>query len=365
MKCRKVALWLGIAILATGFTAVAPVSATAEVDPLDPSTGDVRLDTAGVLYFDGGHGDNDVRIVPDANGRVRVIDDNFPIYAGGGCIALTDNEVRCSAGATKLYVDGRGGDDTIINLLPTSSKTDARLFGGKGNDVIYGGPGVQWVSGGLSPDDLRLNAGKQEAGDDRLFGGCEQQCADGGDLLEGSDGDDDLDGGAGDDDLRGGLGTDTYRGGAGVHDLVSYADHTAAVRVSLNGKADDGAPGELENVPDDVEDLYGGWANDTLVGNRANNTMNGGPGGSDTLIGMPGGDWLYGGPGNDKLYGDSDDSDLIGGDDYLYGGAGSDSLIGEWGIDHAREYAYDAGADICMSIESVDHAPCERTYAWP
>lgn len=151
MKCRKVALWLGIAILATGFTAVAPVSATAEVDPLDPSTGDVRLDTAGVLYFDGGHGDNDVRIVPDANGRVRVIDDNFPIYAGGGCIALTDNEVRCSAGATKLYVDGRGGDDTIINLLPTSSKTDARLFGGKGNDVIYGGPGVQWVSGGSAP----------------------------------------------------------------------------------------------------------------------------------------------------------------------------------------------------------------------
>jgi Ca2+-binding RTX toxin-like protein len=364
MKSRKVTLWLSAAILAAGFTAVPSVSAMADVDPLDPDTGNVRLDQTGVLYFEGGHGNNDVRIVPDFNGQVRVTD-VFPIYPGGGCIGLTDNEVRCGAGATKLYVDGHGGDDRIVNSLPTTSKTEARLFGGAGKDVLYGGPGVQWVSGGLSPVDLRLNAGKAEKGDDQLFGGCEQECADGGDLLEGSDGSDSLDGGPGDDDLRGGLGTDTYRGGSGVHDLVSYAEYGVPVRVSLNGRADDGMAGDLENVPDDVEDLYGGYANDTLVGNRANNTLNGGAGGNDVIYGMSGGDWLYGGPGNDKLYGDSDDSALIGGDDYLYGGAGSDDLSGEWGIDHAREYAYDAGVDTCWSIESADYTPCERSFPWP
>ncbi|MEO3874767.1 calcium-binding protein [Nonomuraea sp. B12E4] len=365
MKVRKAALWLGAAVLAAGLTAVPSGSAMADVDPLDPNTGDVWLDSAGVLFFHGGYGDNHVRIIPDSYGRVRVIDDNYPIFPGGGCTDVTDNEVQCDAGATGLYVDGHGGSDTIVNLLPTKDKLDARLFGGWGNDVVYGGPGVQWVSGGLSPEDLRANRGQPEKGNDQLFGGCEQQCADGGDLMEGSDGNDALDGGPGDDELRGGLGTDTYKGGTGDHDMVSYGEHGESVKASLNGLADDGAAGELENIPGDVEDLYGGWQSDTLIGNEADNTLNGGPGGGDMLIGMQGVDWLYGGSGYDKLYGDFNDSRQMGEGDYLYGGAGNDLLVGEWGLDHAREYDYDEGADTCVSTEFVDYDACESTLSWP
>jgi Ca2+-binding RTX toxin-like protein len=239
------------------------------------------------------------------------------------------------------------------------------MFGGAGDDVLYGGPGVQWISGGLSPNDLRLNGGNPDKGNDRLFGGCEQQCADAGDLIEGSDGNDGLDGGPGNDEFRGGPGTDTYVGGIGNRDMVTYAEHVVPVNASLNGVADDGARGELENLPNDVEDLYGGWSNDTLIGNASDNTLDGGPSGSDTLIGMNGVDWLYGGPGGDELYGDFNNANRLGMDDYLYGGPGYDLLVGEWGYDHAREHEYDEGYDTCQSTEFVDYDDCERILPWP
>ncbi|SEG78213.1 Hemolysin-type calcium-binding repeat-containing protein [Nonomuraea solani] len=353
---------IGAAALAAGMVLASPITAGAAAAP--PATyASVVGDT---LNVDGNYESNHITITPAAYGRVRIADANNPTLPGGDCIDITDHEVECglSGTPTGLDVDGHEGADTIINLLPTSNKTQARLHGGSGNDVIYGGPGVQWLNGGLSPDDLAANQGRPDTGNDKLFGGCAQECADSGDLLEGSDGNDGLTGGPGNDDLRGGIGVDTYAGGSG-RDVVSYADKGVRVQASLNNVADDGIAGEQENLPNDVEDIYGGRSADVLTGNDADNTLNGGPGGGDALYGNGGSDTLYGGSGVDKLYGDYKDSAMTYGNDYLYGGADGDLLVGGWGIDHSREYDYDTGTDTCQSVESEDHDKCEAVLPWP
>ncbi|MEU7838597.1 MULTISPECIES: calcium-binding protein [unclassified Nonomuraea] len=353
---RKRMPWIGAAALLSGMVLVSPAVARADTDPAAGYAGVVGT----TLNIDGSYGANRITITPAAYGRVRVADENYPIMPLGDCIAVTANEVECgrSGTPTGLDVDGHEGADTIINLLPTSSRTHARLYGGSGNDVIYGGPGVQWINGGLSPDDLATNRGKPDTGNDQLFGGCAQECADGGDLLEGSDGNDSLTGGPGNDDLRGGVGVDTYAGGSG-QDVVSYAEKGEPVKASLNGVADDGIAGEQENIPNDVEDIFGGYKADVLVGNDGDNTLNGGPGGGDVIYGHGGQDYLYGGSGVDKLYGDYNDTGMTYGNDHLYGGADGDLLVGDRGIDHAHEYTYDTGADSCRSVEYEDQDKCE------
>ena len=119
-----------------------------------------------------------------------------------------------------------------------------------------------------------------------------------------------LDGGSGNDSILGGGGGDSVHGGPGF-DAMSYADRAEGVRVTLDGVADDGSPGEGDDVFPDVEALYGTNGDDEL---RAS----GGPV-NVTLVGAGGDDVLAGGPGNDELI----------------GGAGADTLSGGIGEDRA------------------------------
>jgi Ca2+-binding RTX toxin-like protein len=133
-----------------------------------------------------------------------------------------------------------------------------------------------------------------------------------------ADDDGQIDGGAGDDDLRGSAGSDVIRGGSGVdelhggggpdlfdggadRDLVSYEDHGTAVQVLLDGVANDGSPGELDNVMASVEDVLGGPGGDTLTGSPSPNLLRGGAG-RDWLDGLGGVDSLDGGEGDDLLF---------------------------------------------------------------
>jgi Ca2+-binding RTX toxin-like protein len=154
--------------------------------------------------------------------------------------------------------------------------------------------------------------------------------------------------GTGDDEVLASRGTFVFAGGPGADRFeasgtqsasVVYDDHMEGVSVRLNGLADDGAPGEGDNVLGMVTGMRGGSGNDSLVAGPARSGLFGG-GGNDTLVGSPERDTVSGGDGDDELSGGD-------GDDYLDGGAGADLLGGGAGLD---EVAYGGSEPLRLSI---------------
>jgi Ca2+-binding RTX toxin-like protein len=180
---------------------------------------------------------------------------------------------------------GKDNDDLTVNAdvnVPT---------------VLQGGPGIDWIQGGGGPDEI--------------WGGCsngDEGCNGFKDTLHGGDGDDSLHGGAsfdylagdgGDDRLDGGLGGDNLYGGDG-RDLADSA-RKDGITASLDGVANDGAPGENDFIASDVEGIQGGKGKDTLYGGfLTSSILKGGPG-DDTLVGFAGADLLMGEAGSDLL----------------------------------------------------------------
>lgn len=144
------------------------------------------------------------------------------------------------------------------NTLRGNGGADS-IRGDSGNDVLYGGAGVDDVFGGADNDTLHEDA-----------------AANGADIL------------------GGGLGIDT----------LSYSLRTAAVKVTLEGTANDGATGEGDNAPTDIENVTGGAGADTIVASAAVNRLAGGAG-NDQLRGGGGGDNLASGAGADTLVGEA------------------------------------------------------------
>jgi Ca2+-binding RTX toxin-like protein len=145
----------------------------------------------------------------------------------------------------------------------------------------------------------------------------------GNDTIRGGAGDDTLNGGDGNDTFVTGAtadGADTYVGGMGA-DTMDYGLRTGAVTVTLDGTANDGATGELDNVSTDIETLKGGMGNDILTGSAAADTIFGGPG-DDTITGGDGNDTLNGDAGNDTF----DEGMATNGADVINGGAGTDTV---------------------------------------
>jgi Ca2+-binding RTX toxin-like protein len=135
-------------------------------------------------------------------------------------------------------------------------------------------------------------------------------------------------GASGNDTLGGGGGPDELDGGGGA-DTVSYAGRNDAVTVTLGGGADDGAPGEADNLVSierlvgtaSADALTGGGAGERLDGFRGDDRVDGG-GGNDTLIGGQGLDALSGADGNDVFASLSAED----GRDVFQGGAGVDRV---------------------------------------
>lgn len=243
--------------------------------------------------------------------------------------------------------NGKGGIDTLVsdiawidNML-FDMNTGERTYNGTTYDTfknienltLGGGADVNGdnknnVIKFLDTGDNHSNTVHAGGGNDKLFGGV------GDDFLYGDGGKDKLNGGVGDDKLDGGNGKDTLNGGAG-------SDHL------YGGNADDIVKGGKNNdflFGDDGNDtLKGGAGNDVLAGGTGNDTLKGDDGedelyggdGKDTLKGGDGDDELYGGFGKDILQGGKGDDWLAGdnGDDILKGGKGDDYLSGQWGDD--------------------------------
>jgi hypothetical protein len=192
------------------------------------------------------------------------------------------------------------------------------------------------LDGGAGNDEI-----KAAEGDDAVRGGP------GNDVLNGEAGNDAVDGGDGDDTVSGDgyadPGNDTVEGGPGFDMLEDYAvpgnDRNPPITLSYDGAANDGRPGEADNVggiekfeshvngtftggPGDDEifawanvgqgasTITGGGGNDNLRGHDNTETIDGGPG-DDRVEGGMGNDTLTGGPGQDQIFGDAT-SDVCG-----------------------------------------------------
>jgi Ca2+-binding RTX toxin-like protein len=232
--------------------------------------------------------------------------DNINLTLVNGAVRANTANVSKSFAATsvkRINVLGLGGDD-IITI--GAGVRGANVDGGAGNDAITGGTGSDTLSGG--------------DGNDRLAGG------DGNDWLRGGNGNDNLLGNGGNDRLDGGNNSDVMIGGAG-NDTADYSSRTAQVVVLLDNINNDGQSGELDNVRNDIENVWGGSAADRIIGSSAANVLKGN-GGNDTLLGGDGNDTLEGGGGADSLAGQAGNDRLLARDgviDIVDGGAGSDS----------------------------------------
>jgi Ca2+-binding RTX toxin-like protein len=222
--------------------------------------------------------------------------------------------VQGTRGPDQITIDQT--DTAIVVTINESTFTtplkgikSLKIWGDAGNDLITLTPVV------AKPAEVRGGAG-----DDTLVGP-DFPCT----LL----------GEAGNDTLRGGAAGDVLAGGPGI-DTADYSLRSSSLRISLDGKANDGAmagPGgrpERDNVGNDVEIVRGGSGNDQITGNKWANTLVGGAG-DDSLYGGAGNDVLSGGDGADLLSGGPDDDLLIAVDldarDSLDGGDGQDSYI--------------------------------------
>jgi hypothetical protein len=146
---------------------------------------------------------------------------------------------------------------------------------------------------------------------------------DGDDRIAGSRGNDTLNGDAGDDafgvERDGPDGADVMSGGAGG-DTADYSERSGPVQTDLDGVADDGEPGEGDNVNSDVEHVSGGAGADRIVCNAARNRLRG-EWGDDELEGAALRDILDGGPGDDTILARD------GGADTVRCGSGSDTAF--------------------------------------
>ena len=262
---------------------------------------------------------------------------------------------------------GFSGDDVTGGLPPGCAADEfgnqilcdvpaggVALVGGPGKDALFTGSGVPagitvTMIGGGGDDGLK---------DDTRDGRTVLRGGDGNDTLAGGPGADDVDGEGGNDEVSGDAGADVVRGGAGNDTVAGDAyqdpsadvidggegydtidewtqpseDYNPAIALSLDGAANDGRPGENDNVTG-FESITS-HASGTFIGSDAAekitvwaNIASGpstvkGNGGDDTLTGWDYDDAMDGGAGNDRIEGGI-------GHDAITGGPGKDVLFGE------------------------------------
>jgi Ca2+-binding RTX toxin-like protein len=161
--------------------------------------------------------------------------------------------------------------------------------------------------------------------------------------FDGGEGKDVLLGGPGDDTFVPSAGGDTYNPGGGGDDRISFAGRAQAVSVSLDGVANDGAPGENANVMAGFDhvtltDFGDAFTASTANAHRGTSLTVVGRGGADTITTRDGddtvtttgaqGDRVDTGEGHDTVTtGDgSDQITTAGGNDTVSAGAGGDTI---------------------------------------
>jgi Ca2+-binding RTX toxin-like protein len=366
---------------------------TIGVPPTDNLTHTVSRDVAGAILADGvlcGAAtvtNTDTIVVPNAGSGTQsfAIDETNGPFAPGATVEGTglseiEFQVSLGQGTDNLTITGTGQADSIT----LASATKARLNGDKDPDITLGDTESFTVFGQGGNDKIKVNLAFGGTyvyggnGNDRLTGGVEVEALYGGlgkDVSIGGDGNDLIDAGPGNDTLSGGYGNDTIlpdsgddivmgdggrdtvesdnvadgadviSGGTGT-DTADYQSRTSSVTVTLDDVADDGAPGEGDNIASDFENVNTGSGADTLTGNAADNFLDGRDG-LDVINGGDGDDVLSDGNGNDFVFGGN-------GDDTLYTGQGDDFASGEGGADTIFTESVADGSDSFDGGSGID-----------
>lgn len=225
----------------------------------------------------------------------------MPTYLG------TDGSNRWRASDVFPFNDpfliyGFGGNDELRGAFLHSNQ----IWGGSGNDTLYGGAKDNVIYGEAGNDYIDCWQGEYS----RLYGG------DGSDTLIGGDEGGILDGGLGIDTMTGGDGGDTYFVDSGRDVIIEtyspYYDNDPNPKDLVNSSVSWTLGANIENL--------------TLIGSRAingiGNTL------SNKITGNANANLLEGRNGADALFGGAGDDVLVGGvgNDALTGGAGRDSF---------------------------------------
>jgi len=344
--------------------------------------------------IDGDDGLNDTIRAGAGNDTVDAGVGNDSVDAGEGNDSVFGNngDDRIEGQAGNDTLSGGQGNDTLDGGPDNDS-----LSGGIGNDVLLGGDGSDTLDGGADDDSLSGGGGRDSlaggGGNDTLDGGADADTLDGltgndvlfgglgNDFMQGGTGNDTLFGGENDDTLEGNADNDMLYGGAGNDSVLGvdgsdYAEGGEGndfinTRKSAPALPDAGFPGYVypgtgitvpfipvdPNPFDDLDTVFGGAGNDTILTGDDADYVDGGLGNdsidagidNDTVLGGEGNDTIVGGEGRDSILGGAGDDLINGGDptvpegdipdelgdplrfnnaDTLFGGTGNDTIFG-------------------------------------
>ncbi|MCV6592972.1 MAG: hypothetical protein OIF48_08485, partial [Silicimonas sp.] len=276
--------------------------------------------------LNGGAGD-DVIFVDNEDGTATVT-------GGTGSDELDFIRTSGSGGFTATYSGDGAGSFSTSEGSASGTFTGIEELGGTGGNETFD---ASATTSGVYLDG--------EGGDDTLIGGS------GADTILADSGDDSVVGGAGNDEIYAGTGTDTIQAGAGDdyievdatdgtlsisgdtgHDTLDF-DGGTGFTVTFSGDGDGNfhtggntATGSFSGI----EEMHFSSGNDSVNATNDSTGLDLGlQGGDDTAIGGSGADTIHGHDGSDSLSGGA-------GDDLLEGGAGDDTLDGGTGNDVAE-----------------------------
>ncbi len=193
-------------------------------------------DNSDTFVFGKNHGDD--TITDFTNGEDLIDLTQFPTISSFSDLTVTSNDdgvtIDLSAhGGGTILLQGININDLDASdfVFPTVGTTgDDTFYGGKGDNVIYGGEGDDWFFGGKGDDTIYGGEGDDtivgDAGDDTIYGGEDDDyivAKTGEDTIYGDEGDDTIWGGRGDDTIYGGADDDTLRGDEGDDTITGGA----------------------------------------------------------------------------------------------------------------------------------------------
>ena len=305
-RTRKVVVGTALALVSL----TAPLAFTADASA---QTTALFVKGRGVLTIYGDDKADGINVSRDRAGAIEVDGGAVDIRGALATVANVDSIVVLGgAGADRIAIDDTNGP------LPA-----ARLVGGGGNDVLFGGSADDQLFGGDGNDVLTGGAGA-----DRSFGGTGNDTTvwnpgDGSDLNEGGDGSDTV-------TVNGGGVGEAFTAAADgsrvrfdrVSPLPFSLDIGTSERLVVNGNGGDdtfAATGDLASLLSLAVD--GGPGNDRIAGGNGNDTLIGGAG-DDAVDGNQGADTAVLGDGDDTFQWDAGD-----GSDTVEGQAGQDALV--------------------------------------